>query len=104
LLIFRVPIGVPVGSAISTSWVSRWVSTPTTASTSSPAWAPAWSFLQGAGQPSAPVWVEATEWHLCDGSRPQADRLLIRPTGGPGRCRQPRRTGQMKGTPKEPNP
>jgi hypothetical protein len=48
--------------------------------------------------------VEVTEWHICDGSRPRADRLLIRPTGGPGRCRQPRRTGQMKGTPKRPDP
>jgi hypothetical protein len=58
----------------------------------------------GAGQPSAPAWVEVTERHIRDGSRPRADRLLIRPTGGPGWCRQPRRTGQMKGTPKRPNP
>ena len=29
-----------------------------------------------------------TMWHICDGSRPRADRLLIRTTGGPGRCRQ----------------
>src|SRR6476620_795105 len=51
---------------------------------------------------SAPAWVGVTEWHICDGSRPRADMLLIRPTGGPGRCRRPRRTGQIKGTPKRP--
>ena len=61
------------------------------------------SFLRGAGQRSAPAWVGVTEWHICDGSRPRADRLLIRPTGGPGRCRRPdgqvndkaRRSGQI---------
>jgi hypothetical protein len=40
-------------------------------------------------QQSAPAWVRVTEWHIGDGSRPWADRLLIRPTGGPGRCRHP---------------
>jgi len=30
-------------------------------------------------------------------------RLLIRPTGGPGRCRRPRRTGLPQGTPKRPD-
>ena len=30
-------------------------------------------------------------------------RLLIRPTGGPGRCRRPRRTGRRQGTPKRPD-
>ena len=29
--------------------------------------------------------------------------LLIKPTGGPGRCRQPQRTGHKKGTPKRPD-
>jgi hypothetical protein len=33
----------------------------------------------------------------------RADMLLIKPTGGPGRCRQPRRTGHKKGTPKRPD-
>ena len=36
-------------------------------------------------------------------SRTTLIRLLIRPTGGPGRCRQTRRTGQIKGTPKRPD-
>src|SRR3954454_24405592 len=46
---------------------------------------------------SAPAWVEVTERHICDGSRPRADMLLIRPTGGPGRCRRPRRTSPHTG-------
>src|SRR4051794_38030989 len=44
-----------------------------------------------------------TERHICDGSRPRADMLLIRPTGGPGRCRRPRRTSQGQGTPRRPD-
>src|SRR5215208_8133848 len=57
----------------------------------------------GSGSTSAPVWVAVTEWHICDGSRPRADRLLIRPTGGPGRCRRPRWTSRREGTPKRPD-
>src|SRR3954454_15805080 len=46
---------------------------------------------------SAPAWVEVTERHICDGSRPRADMLLISPTGGPGRCRRPQRTSPHTG-------
>jgi hypothetical protein len=52
---------------------------------------------------SAPARVAVTVWHICDGSRPRADRLVIRPSGGPGRCRRPQRTGQPQGTPKRPD-
>ena len=86
------------GWAISTSWVSRWVSTPTTASTSSASMGTGLVSFRGERvERSAPAWVGVTERHICDGSRPRADRLLIRPTGGPGRCRRPRRTGQTQG-------
>ena len=52
---------------------------------------------------SAPARVAVTVWHICDGSRPRADRLVIRPCGGPGRCRRLQRTGPRKGTPKRPD-
>ena len=32
-----------------------------------------------------PGW--GTERHICEGSRAEADKLLIKPAGGPGRCR-----------------
>ena len=48
---------------------------------------------------SAPARVAVTVWHICDGSRPRADRLVIRPSGGPGRCRRTQRTRQRQGTP-----
>src|SRR3954453_14689236 len=97
-------IGAPLGRAISTWWVSRWVSTPTTASTSSASMGTGLvPFRWGAGQRSAPTWVEVTERRICDGSRPQADRLLIKPTGGPGRCRQPQQTRHGEGTRRRPD-
>ena len=43
-----------------------------------------------------------TERHICDESRTNADGLLIKPAGGPGRCRRSRRTSPGQGTPKRP--
>src|SRR5512132_2088201 len=40
---------------------------------------------------SVPAWAKETAWQDCDGSRREADRLLIRPTSrSTGRRRQPR--------------
>src|SRR5512132_3083428 len=40
---------------------------------------------------SVPAWAEEPAWQDCDGSRREADRLLIRPTSrSTGRRRQPR--------------
>jgi hypothetical protein len=64
----------------------------------------AWCPFLGVGSTSAPAWMGSPSGTSVTGHAQRADRLLIRPTGGPGRCRQPRRTNQDQGTPTRPDP
>ena len=76
----------------------RGVSTPTTAATMPAMLGTIRFFFRDTGRcRHRSGWSQRA--HICEESPRTAERLPIRPAGGRGRCRRPRRTGQDQGTP-----
>jgi hypothetical protein len=91
---------LPAGSAISTSWLSRWVPVPMTASTVCQHDHVASCLLPGSGADVGTGLGGVTGWHICDGSRQLADRLLIRPARWARPVRRPRGQVRRKARPR----
>src|SRR5664279_3269268 len=111
-----VEISTPCPVSISNRWVSRWVSPPTTASNNGTSSIPSLfsasivmipGLLPDQGSGTTPAWEEVTPRHICDESRTPprgVDRLLIKPTRWTRPASAPRKTSQLQGTPKRPDP
>jgi hypothetical protein len=80
-----------------------WVFTPMTASAMSASMAIAAVPSSRCGQRTAPAWKGPPDGISVMGHAPGADRLLIRPAGEPGRCRQPRRQVNRKARQRRPD-